>query len=148
ARVKDSEDDRDRKILALLYCISPWMYRWRGTQLPIEMMIAEPGSGKSTLYQLRLNIMSGVAKLRNAPKDLRDWTASVSGAGGLHVTDNVHMGDNSLRQELSDELCRVITAHNPVIERRKLYSDNDVVETPVKCVFAVTAIKQPFSNAD
>ncbi|MEB3061084.1 hypothetical protein VJJ74_08015, partial [Parvimonas micra] len=81
-------------------------------------------------------------------KDLRDWTASVSGAGGLHVTDNVHMGDNSLRQELSDELCRVITAHNPVIERRKLYSDNDVVETPVKCVFAVTAIKQPFSNAD
>ncbi|MEB3025809.1 hypothetical protein VJI76_08240, partial [Parvimonas sp. M13] len=144
ARVKDSEDDRDRKILALLYCISPWMYRWRGTQLPIEMMIAEPGSGKSTLYQLRLNIMSGVAKLRNAPKDLRDWTASVSGAGGLHVTDNVHMGDNSLRQELSDELCRVITAHNPVIERRKLYSDNDVVETPVKCVFAVTAIKQPF----
>lgn len=148
ARIKDSEGDRDRKILALLYCISPWMYRWRGTQLPIEMMIGEPGSGKSTLFQMRLNISSGRAKLRNAPNDLRDWTASVASAGGLHVTDNVHMGNNQLRQQLSDEICRVITADKPMIERRKLYSDNELVETPVKCVFAVTAIKQPFANAD
>jgi hypothetical protein len=148
ARVKDTEDDRTRKILALLYSISPWFYRWRGTQLPIEMMIAEPGSGKSTMYQLRLDVLTGIPSLRNAPRDMRDWTASVAHTGGLHVTDNVNMSNSQLRQELSDELCRIVTEPNPHIEARKLYSDNELVRTPVKAVFALTAVKQPFNNPD
>lgn len=148
ARVKDDENNRSRKMLSLLYSISPWFYRWRGTQLPVEMMIAEPGSGKSTLYTLRLDILTGNPKLRNAPNDLKDWTASVAATGGLHVTDNVHMPNSSMRQELSDELCRIVTEPDPHIERRKLYSDNDLVLTPVKAVFAFTALKQPFTNAD
>lgn len=148
ARIKESQDDQTRKILALLYSISPWFYRWRGTQLPIEMMIAEPGSGKSTLYQLRLDILTGIPTLRNAPRDMRDWTASVAATGGLHVTDNVNMSNSQLRQELSDELCRIVTEPNPKIEARKLYSDNELVQTPVKAVFAITSVKQPFNNAD
>lgn len=148
ARIHASDGDNARRILALLYSISPWFYRWRGTQLPIEMMVAEPGAGKSTLYQLRLDILTGIPTLRNAPRDMRDWTASVAATGGLHVTDNVNMSNSQLRQELSDELCRIVTEPNPHIEARKLYSDNELVRTPVKAVFALTAVKQPFNNSD
>jgi hypothetical protein len=148
ARVKESANDYTRKLLALLYNISPYLYRWRGTQLPIEQMLGEAGSGKSTLYSLRLQILTGISILRNAPNDIRDWTASVAATGGLHVTDNVHMTNSRLKQELSDELCRIITEPDPHIERRKLYSDNELIRTPVRTVFAVTAIRQPFTNAD
>jgi hypothetical protein len=146
-RQKDGEDYEIRT-LALLYSISPWFYRWRGTQLPIEMMIGEPGSGKSTLFTLRLDILTGQPRLRNAPRDLRDWTASVAATGGLHVTDNVNLSNSQLRQELSDEICRIITEPNPAIEARKLYTDNELVQVPVKTVFAVTAVRQPFNNPD
>jgi hypothetical protein len=148
ARIKSSANDYTRKLLSYLFTISPWFYRWRGTQLPIEQMLGEAGSGKSTLYSLRLQILTGVSVLRNAPNDIRDWTASVASTGGLHVTDNVHMTNSRLKQELSDELCRIITEPDPHIERRKLYSDNQLIRTPVKTVFAVTAIKQPFTNTD
>lgn len=148
ARIKNSEADHQRKLLALLYNISPWMYRWRSTQLPVEMTCGEAGSGKSTLYLLRLGILNGKPVLRNAPNDLRDWGASVASTGGLHVTDNVHMSNTSLRQELSDELCRLVTEPDPHIEKRKLYTDDTLIRTPVKAVFAITAIKQPFTNVD
>jgi hypothetical protein len=148
ARIKESPDDKTRKLLSYLFTISPWFYRWRSTQLPIEQMLGEAGSGKSTLYSLRLQILTGISILRNAPNDIRDWTASVAATGGLHVTDNVHMTNGRLKQELSDELCRIITEPDPHIERRKLYSDNQLIRTPVKAVFAVTAIKQPFTNTD
>jgi hypothetical protein len=148
ARIPETENDAARKVLALMYGISPWFYRWRGTQLPIEMMIAEPGSGKSTIFELRLDILTGQPRLRNAPRDMRDWTASVAATGGLHVTDNVNLSNSQLRQELSDEICRIITEPNPTIEARKLYTDNELVQTPVKTVFAITAVRQPFNNPD
>jgi hypothetical protein len=148
ARIPETPNDAARKTLALLYSISPFFYRWRGTQLPIEMMIAEPGSGKSTLYELRLDILTGKPRLRNAPRDMRDWTASVAATGGLHVTDNVNLNNSQLRQELSDEICRIITEPNPTIEARKLYTDNELMQTPVKCAFALTAVRQPFNNPD
>lgn len=147
-RVKDSEDDRQRKLLALLYYVSPFFYRWRGTQLPVEITTGEAGSGKSTLFQLRLGILTGVPTLRNAPTDLKDWNASLAATGALHVTDNVQLGNSELRQRLSDEICRLVTEPKPGIEQRKLYTDTSLVKIPVRCVFAITAIKQPFQNID
>ena len=148
ARVAESEDDRQRKLLSLLYSISPWMYRWRATQLPLEQTTGEAGSGKSTLYVMRQTVISGRSSLKNSPNDLRDWSAGVANTAALHVTDNVHMTKGTLRQQLSDELARVITERDPHIEARKLYSDNDLVRIPVRAVFAVTAIQQPFTNTD
>jgi hypothetical protein len=148
SRVRNSGLDNNRRILALLYSISPWFYRWRGTQLPVEMMIGEPGSGKSTLYAMRLAILTGIIKLRNAPNDMKDWAATIAHTGGLHVTDNVHMTNGDLRQKLSDELCRLVTEPNPSIEQRKLYTNSDVSQIPVQTVFAITAVKQPFLNPD
>ncbi len=148
ARIRDSSDDKQRLLLSLLYYVSPLFYRWRGTQLPVEITIGEAGSGKSTLYELRLSILTGVPKLRNAPSDLKDWNASLANTGSLHVTDNVQLTDNSLRQRLSDEICRLVTEPNPTIEQRKLYTDTGTIKIPVRCVFAITAIRQPFTNID
>ena len=148
ARFPDSEEDKIRKLHSLLYYISPWFYRWRGTQLPVEIATGEPGSGKSSLYQLRLDILTGVPNLRNAPSDMRDWASGLAHTGALHVTDNVQLADASLRQKLSDEICRLVTEPNPSIEQRKLYSNADLVRIPVRAVFAITAVKQPFTNVD
>lgn len=145
-RLRDQE--KQRHITALLYYMSPWLYRWRGMQLPVEMVIGESGSGKSTLCELRLTVLNGEAHLRNAPTDLKDWHASIANTGGLHVTDNVVLVERSLRQRLSDEICRIITEPEPHIEMRKYYTNAELMRIPVRSVFALTAIQQPFQNAD
>lgn len=148
SNVRLRDQDKGRIVTCLLYYMSPWLYRWRGMQLPVEMVIGESGSGKSTLCELRLSILSGISKLRNAPSDLKDWHASIANTGGLHVTDNVVLPDRNLRQRLSDEICRIITEPNPSIEQRKYYTNADIISIPVRSVFALTAIQQPFQNAD
>lgn len=145
-RLKDHKEQKT--ITALLYYMSPWLYRWRGMQLPLEMLIGESGSGKSTLCEHRLNVITGQPRLRNAPQDLKDWHASITNSGGLHVTDNVQLLDKMLRHRLSDEICRIITEPTPAIEQRKYFTNADLVRIPIHTVFAITAIQQPFQNAD
>jgi hypothetical protein len=148
ARIADNANKSQARLLSYLYSISPWFYRWRGTQLPVEMVVGEPGSGKSTLYQIRLSILNGEPRLRNPAKDITDWGVSVGSTGGLHVTDNINMLNTMLRQQISDEMCRIVTEPKPTIEKRKLYTDNKTVLIPIKTVFAVTAVKQPFNAPD
>lgn len=144
-----TENDQDVTTLAaLLFYISPYLLRWRGTQLPIEIILGEAGSGKSSLYELRLSILTGEPLLRNIPTDLRDWFSSIVNTGGLHVTDNVQFTNKELRQRLSDEMCRIITEPRPHIEMRKLFTTSTHNQLPVNTVFAMTAIQQPFFNAD
>jgi len=139
---------RQRLLSGLLCYVSPFLHRWRNTQLPIEMMIGEAGSGKSSLYSLRLQILTGRPHLRNMARDLRDWQASLANSGGLHVTDNVNIPDKSFRQMISDEICRIITEPKPFVEMRRLYTNADLIRIPVTTTFAITAISQPFTNAD
>lgn len=136
------------ELISLLYYMSPYLMRWRGLQLPIELIIGEPGSGKSTLCEVRLNVISGDPKLRNTPKDQRDWHAAIANAGGLIITDNVHMTDKSLQQQISDELCRIVTEPDPRISMRKFYTEADERSIRVGAMFAFTAIKHPFRNSD
>lgn len=140
--------ERSKVLGALLCYISPWLNRWRGTQLPIELMIGEAGSGKSSLYTLRQTIITGRPYLRNVPSDLRDWYSSVISTGGIHVIDNVQFINKDLKQRLSDELCRITTEPFPHIEMRKLYTTSTQIQIPVRATFAMTAIQQPFFNAD
>ncbi len=144
--VKDAE--KHRLMISLLYYCSPWLHRWNGTQLPVELVIGEAGSGKSTLCELRLKMITGDPKLRNAPTDLKDWYASVANSGGLHVTDNIQLHDKTLKQKLSDEICRLITEPSPHIEMRKYYTTNDLMRVKVDGVFCFTAVSQPFLNVD
>ena len=140
--------DADKELGALLFYISPWLNRWRNTQVPVELMIGEAGSGKSSIYSLRQTILTGRPLLRNAPSDLRDWHASVTNTGGIHVTDNVQFTNKDLRQRISDEICRITTEPSPHVEMRKLYSTVGQLQIPVAVSFAITAIQQPFYNAD
>lgn len=147
-RIRGKENEWHIKAITLLFYLSPWLNRWRGTQLPIELIVGESGSGKSTLMALRLNTIIGRPQLRNAPADLRDWHSSVINSGGVHVTDNIQFTDKQLRQRLSDEICRIVTEPDPHIEMRRLYSTAELARFPVDCVFSFTAISQPFPNAD
>ncbi len=148
ANVRLRGDMQTQTAIALMYYISPWLTRWRGTQLPVELVIGEAGSGKSSLCELRLDIITGQPDLRNAPIDLKDWHASIVGSGGLHVTDNLQLVDKQLRQRLSDELCRLVTEPYPHVEMRKLYSNAELIKLPVAVSFAITSIQQPFNGAD
>lgn len=147
-RYKYREDAHSVQIATLLFYVSPWLNRWRGTQLPVELFVGESGAGKSTICALRLSVIMGRPDLRNVPSDIRDWHASVIASGGLHVTDNVQFADKNLRQRLSDEICRIVTEPEPHVEMRKLYSTATVARYPVDVVFSFTAIQQPFPNAD
>lgn len=138
----------DLYLAALLFYIAPWLLRWKGTQLPVELMIGEAGSGKSSMYMLRMTILTGRPMLRNQSSDLRDWYASITGVDGLHVTDNVHFVSKEIKQRLSDEICRIVTEPDPYVEMRKLYTTSDNYRLPVRSVFALTAIQQPFTNSD
>lgn len=139
----------DLDLMSFIFYMSPFLLRWRGTQLPVEMAVGEPGSGKSSMYALRQMVLSGRPMLKNLPNDLRDWYASITSVGGgIHVTDNVHFGTKELRQRISDELCRIVTEPDPYVELRRLFTTSDNYRVPIKCSFAVTAVQQPFINAD
>lgn len=142
------QKDTDRILATVLFYISPWFLRWNGTQLPVELMIGEPGSGKSSMYMLRAQIITGRAALRNQPGSIRDWYSSITSTDGLHITDNVKFANKENRQLISDEICRLITEPDPYVEQRKLYTTADIHRVPVRSVFAFTAIQQPFTNAD
>lgn len=148
SEVRLRDKDRQRKATALLYYVSPWLHRWRGTQLPIELILGESGSGKSTLCQLRLNVQTGKPHLRNAPTDIKDWYASITSTGGLHITDNVQLTDRGLRNTMSNELCRIVTEPEPTVEQRLYYTNAGLIRIPIRCVFGITSIQQPFQNAD
>lgn len=148
-RIKDDSTNRRKKLAALLYYTSPWLFRWRGTQLPVEMVTGEAGSGKSTLYSLRLRILTGREDLRNRPQTLKDWHASILETGGLHVIDNANLdSDPSLAQSISDEMCRMITEPNPTVEMRRFYTERGLMKIPAHVTFALTAIKVPFRQID
>lgn len=146
--VEGLDTDQSRELAACLFYLSPWINRWRGTQLPLEQAIAEAGSGKSSLYSLRLLVYSGRPELQNVPNDLRDWYAAVSEAPGIWVGDNVRILNKEMRQRLSDELCRLITEPSPTVTLRKLYTTSDRTQIPVNSAFAITSIYPTFQSAD
>jgi hypothetical protein len=116
----------------------------------VEIVIGEPGSGKSSLFALRQTVITGYPRLSNMTNDIRDWYAGITAHGGLHVLDNVHFtsSNKDYQQRLSDELCRLVTEPDPHIELRKLYTTSDVASLPVNTTFAITAIEQPFFTVD
>lgn len=142
--------EEGRQLAILLYYISPWLLRWKGLQLPVELVIGEPGSGKSSLYELRQSIISGYPRLSNMTNDIKDWYAGITGRGGLYVLDNIHFtgATKDYQQRLSDELCRLVTEPDPHIELRKLYTNADIISLPVSVTFALTSIEQPFFTLD
>lgn len=140
--------EETRILLTILFYVSPWLWRWRGMQLPLETVVAEAGSGKTFLYNLRMEVLTGTPELGHAPTDLRDFAAQVAGAPALWVCDNLGKLTPETFHRLSDELARLITDPHPTIKVRELYTEANLKTIPVECTFAITAIKSAFTAAD
>ena len=141
-------EQETKEFVASLFYISPWLNRWRGTQLPVEIACAEAGSGKSSIYALRLLILTGRPELHNVPVDIRDWYAAIADSPGMWVGDNVRITSRDVRQRLSDELCRLTTEPDPHITLRRLYTTSDRARIPARTTFALTSIQPPFYSMD
>ena len=134
--------------LTCLMYLSPWLWRWRGMQLPLEMAVAEPGSGKTFLYNLRMEVLTGSPELFGMPSDMRDWNAQVGAAPALWVCDNLGKLDSNTFHKLSDELARLITEPKPSVKLRELYTEASLKTVPIECAFAITAVKNGFTSPD
>lgn len=146
--VRLDASERFKILLCLLYYTSPWLKGWRDIQLPIEVLTGEAGSGKSSLFTLRLEILTGSKHLPSMAADLRNWQTSAINTTGIFVSDNVHLMNQTYRQQLSDEICRIVTDLRPSIDTRILYTTADLARYPVNCTFGITSIKNVFTNID
>lgn len=146
--VRLNRDDRFRMMLSLLYYVSPWLKGWREIQLPIEVVTGEAGTGKSSLFALRLNIMSGEAEMKGLPDSVRGWHTEVVNTSGICLFDNVHLTNKIHMQALSDEMCRLVTEAKPTISRHQLYKTADLARFPVQCTFGLTSIENVFTKID
>lgn len=144
----ENKDDQYRTMIALLYYVSPWLKGWREMQLPIEVVVGEPGTGKSSLFSMRMKILTGVPDLKGLPATFKDFHASIAQTSGILVADNVHLASRTYRQALSDEMCRIITEPRPTIEMRQLYTTAEVAKFPVHCTFGITSVENVFTNVD
>jgi hypothetical protein len=141
--------EQTRTLLTALFYMSPFLQRWRGLQLPIEITVAEPGSGKTFLYNLRKRIITGRAKLDQIPNEFKDWMAALGAAPGLWVGDNLGGNtDRALWNQMNETLARLVTDPDPTIDTRELYTTSDVKHIPVRCAFAFTAIGTFFNAPD
>lgn len=140
--------DQTQAYLTTLMYLSPWLWRWRGMQLPLEMAVAEPGSGKTFLYNLRMEVLTGSPELFGMPTDMRDWIAQVGAAPSLWVCDNLGKLDSTTFHKLSDELARLITEPRPSVKLREFYTEASLKTVPIECAFAITAVKNGFTSPD
>lgn len=135
-------------VLTTLYYMSPWLLGWNRIQLPLELVIGEPDSGKSSIFALRMQIIQGFQTLYNMQQKYQDWQAIIANGHGLTVIDNIHTMPKSLRQTTSDELCRITTEHNPHIHLRKYYTAADRLSIPITTTFGFTSITDIYTNPD
>lgn len=136
------------KLLTCMFYMSPWLQRWRGLMLPLEIAVAEPNSGKSFTYNLRKGILTGNPSLSGLPDDFRSWVASIGAAPALWVCDNLGNVRSDYWHRLNDELARLITDPSPSIELRQLYTTATTFRIPVNAAFSITTIRNPFTAPD
>jgi hypothetical protein len=137
-----------KTMLALLYYVSPWLRGWKNIQLPIEVVTGEAGSGKSSLFVLRMSILSGIPNLQKLPSDIRSWETQIINTSGIAVMDNVHLSSQAYMQQLSDEMCRIVTDPDPTIDTRVLFTTSELAKFPVNCTFGITSISNVFTKYD
>jgi hypothetical protein len=140
--------EQTRLVVAALFYLSPWLRRWRGLMLPVELVVAEPNSGKTFLYNLRKAILTGKPSLDNPPPTQKDWYAQLTNAPGMWVCDNLGEPSRELKDHMSDELARLVTDPDPKVEMRKLYTTLESGTWPIDCTFAITSIRCPFWKPD
>jgi hypothetical protein len=136
------------RLLTCLCYMSPWLNRWRGTMLPMEIAVGEAGSGKTFFYNLRKGVLTGRPSLSGLPDDFRSWVAALGAAPSMWVCDNLGSVRSDYWHRLNDELARLITDPEPSLELRQLYTTATTLRVPTRSTFAITAIRNPFTAPD
>lgn len=136
------------QLLTTLCYMSPYLNRWRGLMLPLEIAVGEPGSGKTFTYNLRKGVLTGRTSLQGLPDDFRSWVAAVGAAPSMWICDNLGNVKSDYWHRLNDELARLITDPVPSIELRQLYTTATTYRIPVTSSFAITTIRNPFTAPD
>lgn len=144
----DLDHEGTIKLLSTLFYLSPWLNRWRGLMVPLEIAVGEPGSGKTFTYNLRKGVLTGRTSLSGLPDDFRSWVAAVGAAPSIWICDNLGNVKSDYWHRLNDELARLITDPAPTIELRQLYTTATTMRVPVGSAFAITTIRNPFTAPD
>jgi hypothetical protein len=128
--------------LNTLMFVSPYMFRWRGTQLPNEIYLGEPGCGKSYLNHWRKLILCGSPDLQATPTSKKEWLTQIANTAGMWVYDNASIKaiPYDFVDLLRETICEINTQPSPVLDSRKLFTDNTRNIIPVQFPFAFTAI--------
>jgi len=144
----DLSVEESQKLLTCLAYMSPWLNRWRGLMLPLEIAVGEANSGKTFMFNLRKGVLTGRPSLGGLADDFKGWVSSLGAAPAMWICDNLGNVKSEYWHRLNDELARLITDPEPSIELRKLYTTATVYRVPITATFAITTIKNPFTAPD
>lgn len=111
-------------------------YAVPGIARPAQLCRGPPGSGKSTLGRLTKLLMDpAIAFFKGTPfpKNEGDWFV-LSRQHAFILLDNL----GGLSREEQDEICRTVTGRT--VEKRKLYTDGEVVSASIQAVVLLNAI--------
>jgi len=140
--------EKDKLLFALMAHIYPWLQLWDDYRMPILHLQGEHQSGKSAVVDLLQLVVTGRPRSKRRSGKEGDLNSFISQAGPLLVFDNTGAGSKRLTAEMSDEISRLVTSMEPTVATRKLYTTDEVKETPVRTCFVVTSISSPFRQLD
>lgn len=141
----ESEKDltaEEQKMLLVTYFYSLF-FESMLTEKPIICFVGRKESGKSTLATSIGKILFGDKfQSRHCPENLNDLN-TIIGENYYMVFDNV---DHFVRSEIIDALC--IAATGGTVERRKLYTDREVVKIRPHIFLGITTREAKFRRDD
>lgn len=137
-------------LLATHAYLSPALFRWRRLQLPNEILVCEPDSGKSSFYKVRNGIWAGKEILYSENRDIKVWKTNVASAVGIFCIDNVNSMKEEIQDEVRDIINQIVTSTTPEFRERKYYTLADEARIPIVTPFSFTAISpmQLFNRQD
>lgn len=132
----------DQRFLLLVYFYSLF-FESIMTEKPIICFVGLKDSGKSTIGALMGKILFGDKfQCRHFPEDVKDFKTIIA-ENYFMVFDNV---DQYVKPELMNALC--VAATGGTIERRKLYTDRDIIKLRPHIFLGITTRETKFKRDD
>lgn len=132
----------EQKILLVTYFYSLF-FESLMTEKPIVCFVGLKDSGKSTIGSLIGRILFGEKfQCRHCPDNTRDLN-TIIGENYYMLFDNV---DHFVKSEIIDALC--IAATGGTVERRKLYTDREIVKIRPHIYLGITTREAKFKRDD
>jgi len=109
--------------------------------LPVLLAMGDADSGKTTLLRLLLHLLQGATfDVASMSRNEHDWAVSVS-RKALHVLDNA---DERPPDWFPDSLATTVTGG--MLETRRLYSDDDLVQLRATAAVAISSRTAAFAR--